>query len=516
MTTTSPAATATPAGQEPPGAAATARQSRLGSTASMDRPRFLIGGQWVQPATTQSTVVLEAATEERLAVAALGSERDVDQAVQAARAASDRGDWTRSTPQERADVMNRLAAALERRGTDISELVSRENGMPIGLSLLANGDAPVALLRLYAETARTTDWEELRPSQRGVTHVRREPVGVVGAITPWNFPPLLAMAKVGPALAAGCTVVLKHSPEAALDTYLLGDAAQEAGLPPGVLNIVLGDRDAGRALVTHPDVDKISFTGSTAAGRWIGAECGRLVRRVSLELGGKSAAIVLDDADLDVFLSGIQGASMLNNGQTCSNQTRILAPRSRYPEVVDAVAAYADGLRLGDPLDPDTTCGPVVSRAHRERVLGYIQAGRDSTARLVTGGGAPANLARGWFVEPTVFADVDNADTIAREEIFGPVLVVTPYDDDADAVRLANDSNYGLAGSVWTTDEQRGLDVARRVRAGTIGVNYYQLDLGSPAGGMKDSGLGREFGPEAVHDYVEYKSIYARGGAPVG
>lgn len=477
----------------------------------LDRPRFLIGGEWVRPAGGQTCVVLEAATEQQIAVAAVGSEQDIDRAVLAARAACDHGDWARSSAHERAAAMDRFATALERRTDEISELVSRENGMPIELSLLANGDAPAALLRLCAKTARNTTWEEVRPSMRGVTHVRREPVGVVGAITPWNFPPLLAMAKVAPALAAGCTVVLKHSPDAALDTYVLGDAAQEAGLPPGVLNIVLGDRDAGRALVTHPDVDKVSFTGSTAAGRWIGAECGRLIRRVSLELGGKSAAIVLDDADLDVFLAGLGGASMLNNGQTCSNQTRVLAPRSRYAEVVDAVADYARGLRLGNPLDRDTTCGPMVSQAHRDRVLGYVQAGRSSSAKLVTGGGVPAHLKRGWFVEPTVFADVDNADPIAREEIFGPVLVVTPYTDDADAVRLANASNYGLAGSVWTAGEQRGLEVARRVRAGTIGVNYYQLDLGSPAGGMRDSGLGREFGPESLHDYVEYKSVYAGG-----
>lgn len=510
MTITSPVVPASAAAPTGTGSAAP------GSASALDRRRFLIGGDWVEPAGTETWPVVEAATERQLAVAALGSAQDIDRAVQAARGALDRGDWARSTPQERSEVMDRFATALERRSGEVSELVSRENGMPIGLSLLANGDAPVNLLRMYADTVRATSWEEVRPSLRGATHVQREPVGVVGAITPWNFPPLLAMAKVGPALAAGCTVVLKHSPDAALDTYVLGDAAQEAGLPPGVLNIVLGDRDAGQTLVTHPDVDKISFTGSTAAGRWIGAECGRLVRRVSLELGGKSAAIVLDDADLDAFLEGIPGASMLNNGQTCSNQTRILAPRSRYDEVVDAVSGWARGLRLGDPLDPETTCGPVVSRTHRERVMGYIQAGRDSTARLVTGGGPPSNLHRGWFVEPTVFADVDNNDKIAREEIFGPVLVVLPYDDEDDAVRLANDSNYGLAGSVWTGDERRGLEVARRVKAGTIGVNYYQLDLGSPAGGMKDSGIGREFGPEAMDGYVEYKSVYMSAGATSG
>lgn len=303
-------------------------------------------------------------------------------------------------------------------------------------------------------------------------------------------------------------MVLKPSPETALDSYLLADAAIEAGLPAGVLNIVLADREAGAYLVSHPGVDKVAFTGSTAAGRAIAAECGRLIRRCTLELGGKSASIVLDDADLDTFVAGLDGASFMNNGQTCTLQSRILAPRSRYDEIVEAVAGFASSLVVGDPLDPATTCGPMASKTHQERVLGYIEAARASSARLITGGGRPSGHDRGWFVEPTVFADVDNSDRLAREEVFGPVLAIIAYDDEADAVRIANDSDYGLAGSVWTQDEARGIDVARRMRTGTIGVNYYAIDFNSPFGGLKASGIGREYGPEGLSSYLDHKSIY--------
>ncbi len=258
-----------------------------------------------------------------------------------------------------------------------------------------------------------------------------------------------------------------------------------------------------------PGVDKIAFTGSTAAGRLIGAECGRLIHRCTLELGGKSASIFLDDGDIDTFLAALPGASFMNNAQTCTTQSRILAPRSRYDEVVEAVASFSRDLVVGNPLDPATTCGPMASQTHLERVMGYIDVGRNSSARLVTGGGRPAGQDSGWFVEPTVFADVDNNDQLAREEVFGPVMAVIPFDTDDDAVRIANDSNYGLGGSVYSADEERGLNIARRVRTGTIGINYYNIDLGSPFGGMKDSGIGRELGPEALNNYLEYKSIYA-------
>jgi betaine-aldehyde dehydrogenase len=474
-----------------------------------DRTRFFVNGEWVEPLGTEVHRSLEAATGELLGNAALGSDADIDAAVQAARDALDSGPWGRTTAAERAEIMRRFAEALSSRAESTATLVSRENGMPINLSKPYNGAAPAGLVQMYADLITNLDLEEVRASQAGATIVRREPVGVVGAITPWNYPQVLAMMKIAPALAAGCTIVLKHSPETALDAYVMGDAAQAAGLPPGVLNIVLAGREAGAALVSHPNVDKIAFTGSTAAGRMIGAECGRLIRRCTLELGGKSASIVLDDADISVFLQGLAGATFMNNSQTCTTQARVLAPRSRYDEIVDALAEHTRSLTVGDPLDPSVAIGPMASEQHLNRVLGYIDVGRNSGARLVAGGGRPAGLDRGWFVEPTVFVDVKNSDQLAREEVFGPVVTVIPYDSDDEAVAIANDSEYGLGGSVWTSDEQRGIDIARRVRTGTVGVNYYELDLGSPFGGMKDSGLGRELGPEALHNYFEYKSIYA-------
>ncbi|MFE6487903.1 aldehyde dehydrogenase [Streptomyces sp. NPDC057757] len=482
--------------------------STVQNRTALDRPAFFVGGTWLAPSTDERHVALEAATEEPIGTAAMAGPADIDAAVAAARAALDSGPWGRSTAAERAEVMRRFADAWDKQADLATTLVSRENGMPIALSRQTNGLGPASHLRRNADLIEKFPLEAPRPSMRGATIVRREPVGVVAAITPWNFPLGLALSKLAPALAAGCTVVLKPSPETALDSYLLADAAIEAGLPAGVLNIVLADRQASAYLVSHPGVDKVAFTGSTAAGRAIAAECGRLIRRCTLELGGKSASIVLDDADLDTFVAGLDAASFMNNGQTCTLQSRILAPRSRYGEVVEAVAGFAAGMVVGDPLDPATTCGPMASKAHQERVLGHIGTAIASSARLITGGGRPAGHERGWFVEPTVFADVDNADRLAREEVFGPVIAIIPYDDEADAVRIANDSEYGLAGSVWTADEARGVDVARRVRTGTIGVNYYAIDFDSPFGGLKASGIGREYGPEGLSSYLDHKSIY--------
>jgi aldehyde dehydrogenase (NAD+) len=368
------------------------------------------------------------------------------------------------------------------------------------------------VLRYMAGLVANATFEEERPGHLGgTTIVRREPIGVVGGIVPWNYPQTLAAFKYGPALAAGCTIVLKPSPETVLDAFLLAEAAADAGIPPGVINIVPGGREVGAYLVQHRDVDKVAFTGSTAAGRRIAETCGRLLRPVTLELGGKSAAIVLDDADLDLAKIGndLFAATLVNNGQTCYLGTRVLAPRSRYDEVVDTLAAFASSLAVGDALDPATQIGPMASDRHRDRVEGYIAKGTSDGARLVTGGGRPRDLDRGWFVEPTVFADVDNASTIAQEEIFGPVLAVIPYRDEEDAIRIANDSDYGLGGSVWTTDAEHGKDVARRVRTGTIGINGYLPDPGAPFGGVKASGIGRELGPDAVTAYQQYKSIYA-------
>ena len=475
----------------------------------LDRTRFFIGGEWVEPRGTETHTAIEAATEEPLGTAAMGTDADINAAVAAARDALDNGPWGRTTAAERAEVMVRFAEALAAKADFTANLVTRENGMPITLSNPFNGAAPAGLLQMYADLITKLPLEEVRPSQSGSTIVRREPVGVVGGITPWNYPQVLAMMKIAPAMAAGCTIVIKPSPETALDSYIMGDAAKEAGVPAGVLNIVLAGRESGASLVSHPNVDKIAFTGSTAAGRIIGAECGRLIRRCTLELGGKSAAIFLEDGDIQTFLDGLAGTTFMNSSQTCTTQARILAPRSRYDEVVDALAQHVRGLPVGDPLDPATAIGPMASETHLQRVLGYIDVGRNSEARLVAGGGRPSAQSRGWYVEPTVFADVKNTDQLAREEVFGPVLAVIPFDGDDEAVAIANDSNYGLGGSVFSADEQRGIDVARRIRTGTVGVNYYSLDLGAPFGGMKDSGIGRELGPEALNNYLEYKSVYA-------
>ena len=472
-------------------------------------PQLFIDGEF--RVADKAQPVLEAATGELLGDGASATEADIDAAVAAARAALTQ--WRSTSPDHRAKVLKAFAAALHQRADSTDKLVTRENGMPMRLSRSANGLFPAALLNYYARLITQTPIEEVRPSATGHTIVRREPVGVVAAIVPWNYPQALAAFKLAPALAAGCTVVLKASPETALDALVFAEAAADAGIPDGVLNVVPGGAEAGAHLVSHPGVDKVSFTGSTAVGRIIGEACGRLLRPVTLELGGKSAAIILDDADLDATMRGLKSVSLINNGQTCFLGSRILAPRARYGEVVDALAALVNGLTVGDPLDMETDIGPVVSERQRERVLGYIADGKSSGATLIAGGDIPRNQPRGWFVEPTVFADVDNSARIAQEEIFGPVLAVIPYDTDEQAIAIANDSEFGLAGTVWSTDTDRATEVAREIHTGTVGINDYQLDMGAPFGGVKASGIGRELGPEGLEEFFELKSIYRVGPA---
>ena len=454
---------------------------------------------------------MEAATGEPLGDGACVTESDIDDAVAAARRALP--EWRSTSPDHRAGLLNAMADALKSRAKVTSELVSRENGMPISLSRGANGAFPPLLLRYYARLITEIPVEEIRPSVTGHTIVRREAVVVVAAIIPWNYPQALAAMKIAPALAAGCTVVLKASPETALDALVFAEAAVEAGLPPGVLNVVSGGPATGAYLVAHPGADKVAFTGSTATGRIVAEICGRMMRPVTLELGGKSAAIILDDADLEATMRGLRTASFVNNGQTCHLSSRILAPRSRYDEIVDAVAALADSMTVGDPLNPSTEIGPLVSSRQRDRVLGYIALGKDGDARLVAGGSVRKEQPRGWFVSPTVFADVDNSDRLAREEIFGPVLTISAYDTDEQAIALANDSEFGLAGTVWSADTDRAMTVARAVHTGSIGVNDYALDVRAPFGGVKASGLGRELGPEGLEAYRTLKSIYRTGPA---
>ena len=474
---------------------------------------YFAGGGW-HPATSGGAVdVVAPRSEDVIGRVALASEADVDAAVLAARAAFDEGEWPHLSPLERAAALRRLADGLEARAAELTELAVEEQGFPIWFSETYMHENPVANFRTYAELAESYAFEELRNgAQRSL--VVREPVGVVAAIPPFNGPLTLGTQKAAPALAAGCTVVLKAPNQDPLSTYLLAEVAEEAGLPPGVLNVLIADVPESEHLVSHPGVDKVSFTGSTAVGRRIGELCGRDIRRMTLELGGKSAAVVLEDADLERVVPGIVGCSVaMLMGEVCTAQTRILAPRSRYGEVIDALGEAVGALPIGDPTDPANVIGPLITRAHRDRVERYIAIGRDEGAEVVVGGGRPAGLDRGWYVEPTVFAGATNEMRIAREEIFGPVVTVIPHDGLDDAVAIANDSPFGLSGTVWTEDEDAALEVARRVRTGTFSINTYTVDPSTPFGGFKQSGIGREMAREGLDAYIEYKSIALTGPA---
>jgi betaine-aldehyde dehydrogenase len=431
---------------------------------------------------------------------------DVDRAVAAGAAAFEAGSWSRTPPADRIAVVARLVELYATRSDELARTISLENGSPITFSRLGQVGAVPPLIQGFLDGARTLDWERALPGMLGDTRVWREPVGVVGAITAWNVPQILIVAKLVPALLAGCSVVVKPAPEAPLDALVLAELVDQLGLPEGVVSVLPGGPDVGRHLVAHPLVDKVAFTGSTAVGREIASVCGQQLKRTSLELGGKSAAIVLEDADLDRTAAGLRFASFMNNGQACAAQTRVLAPRSRYADVVAALEAQVRSFAVGDPLDPATEIGPLVNGRQQERVLGYVRLGEQEGARIVARGDAGPE--GGCYVAPTLFADVDNRMRIAQEEIFGPVLVVIPYEDEDDAVRLANDSAYGLGGSVWTADKAHGLELARRVRTGMFGVNTFGPDVGAPFGGVKASGIGREYGQIGLEAFLETKAVH--------
>jgi aldehyde dehydrogenase (NAD+) len=480
-----------------------------------EHKRLFIGGEWVEPASSRTIDVTSPHSEELVGRVPEGTDPDIDRAVASARDAFDNGEWPRLSPQERIAVVQKFSEVYAAHIPDMAALITEEMGSPISFSNLAQSPAPWMMLNTFLQIAGEYPWEERRQGVLGSdVIVRREPAGVVGAIVPWNVPQFVIMSKLAPALIAGCTIVVKPSPETPLDAFLMADLLDEAGIPKGVVSVVPAGREVGEHLVRHPDVDKIAFTGSTAAGRRIASICGEQLKRVSLELGGKSAAIILEDADLAATVQGLKFASLMNNGQACVAQTRILASRDRYDEVVDAVSGMVGELAVGDPQDESTEVGPLVAERQQERVEKYIAVGQEEGAKVAVGGnGRPLGLDKGWYVKPTVFSDVDNSMRIAREEIFGPVLAVIPYDTPEDAVRIANDSEYGLAGSVWTGDIDQGVDIARRVRTGTYGVNQYTMDFVAPFGGYKGSGIGREFGIEGLSHYVELKSIVPPAGA---
>ncbi|MFI6640027.1 aldehyde dehydrogenase [Streptomyces sp. NPDC050504] len=481
-------------------------------TELVEHGKLFIGGRMTDPLGTDVIEVISPHTGRPVGRVPHASRADVDRAVAAARTAFDEGPWPRASLEERLAVVTRVKDAIGARHEELARTISAQNGTPYTTSVMMQALAALMVWDANLAIARDFPYEERRAGALGPLLVRREPVGVVAAVVPWNVPQFTAAAKLAPALLAGCTAVLKVSPETPLDSYVLADICREAGLPDGVLSILPADREVSEYLVGHPGVDKVSFTGSVAAGRRVMEVAARNLSRVTLELGGKSAAVILPDADLETAVKGVAPWAWMLNGQACVAQTRILVPRARHDEYAEAFAAEAAALKIGDPLDAETGLGPLVAERQQRRSLDYIRIGQEEGAKIVAGGGRPAHLEHGWYVEPTLFGGVDNSMRIAREEIFGPVVCLLPYDDEDEAVRIADDSEYGLSGSVWTADTERGIDVARRVRTGTFSVNTFSVDMLGPFGGYKNSGIGREFGPEGYGEYLEHKMIHLPAG----
>jgi aldehyde dehydrogenase (NAD+) len=468
--------------------------------------KLYVGGRWVEPATNELIACISPFTEELIAEVRAAGNADVDRAVSEAREAFDNGPWPQWQLNQRMDVLRKVIEQFTKNRTLMASIISEEMGCPISQ---ADGQAarPVDIIDTFLELAADYPFNELRTSTTGNALVTREPVGVVAVIVPWNAPQVSVWVHAAPALLAGCTVILKPAPETAIDSYLMAEMLDKAGFPPGVISILPADREVSEYLVTRPGVDKVSFTGSTMAGRRIASLCGQNLKRFTLELGGKSAAIILDDADFESTVETLRMGALRNSGQICQIPTRILVSQKREAELLERMAAMVSTMPVGDPADPRTQIGPLVSQRQRERVEGYIQTGKDQGARIVAGGGRPQGLERGWFVEPTVFGGVDSAMTIAREEIFGPVLAVMTYKGEDDAVAIANDSSYGLSGGVFSNDHDRALTLARKIRTGGVLLNNHPIGFKSPFGGFKDSGIGRAAGKEGIDSYVETKSI---------
>jgi betaine-aldehyde dehydrogenase len=474
----------------------------------LNRDKFFIDGRWVTPAGKETLEVHNAGTGEVMGRVPAGTAKDVDAAVAAARAALD--GWRDTPAAKRAEYLEKISAGLKARAEELAKLIAQEVGMPLKMANRIQAGLPIANFANYARLVKEFAFE----TKVGNSLVVREPVGVVGAITPWNYPLHQIALKVAPALAAGCTIVLKPSEVAPFNAFVLAEAVEAAGLPKGVFNVVTGTgAAAGEALVKHAGVDMISFTGSTRAGKRISELAAQSVKRVALELGGKSASVILDDADLAAAVKGTVNGCYLNSGQTCTALTRMLVPDSLYQEASRLAAEAAKTFVVGDPLAETTRLGPLTSQAQLERVRSYIKKGVAEGAELLAGGaeqpeGVPAG---GYYVKPTVFGKVRNDMTIAQEEIFGPVLSIIPYKDEEDAVRIANDSPYGLAGAVWSKDEARAQRVARRIRAGQVDVNGGAFNMNAPFGGFKQSGHGREAGIYGLEEFLEYKSLQLKG-----
>jgi acyl-CoA reductase-like NAD-dependent aldehyde dehydrogenase len=477
--------------------------------APVKRPdRFFIDGEWAVPSSTSKIDVINSATEEVYLTVAEAQEADVNRAVTAAKAAFHRGPWPRMTHAERAGYLRSIAREIALRGDDSARIWVTESGVTSNLAQAMSGSVLGGIYAYYAGLAETFPFSERRtPGAGNVGLLVREPVGVVAAIVPWNAPSTLLAWKIAPALLAGCTVVLKASPEAPGAAYVIAEVCEKIGLPPGVLNILTADRAVSELLVRHPGVDKVTFTGSTAAGKRIASICGERIARCTLELGGKSAAVILDDYDVGAAAATIAGMAGMMTGQVCSSLTRIVVSRKRHDALVEALSAAFSRTKVGDPFDPSTEMGPLAMSRQRDRVEGYIAQGRAEGAKLATGGGRPPELKRGYYIQPTVFGNVDNNMTIAREEIFGPVLSVIPAESEAAAVDIANDTVYGLNASVFTNDVERAYSTARRLRSGTVGQNSFRSDFGIAFGGFKQSGIGREGGTEGLLPFLETKTV---------
>lgn len=468
--------------------------------------KLFIGGRWVEPSSTDVIEVVSPINGRVVATVPEAREADVDRAVAAAREAFDHGPWPRMTPAERGAYLTRIGEEVIKRIPEMAEAFTWEIGAPAPVSQAFHDNAR----KMWGDSATLHErftFEEERTWEGGHGRLVREPVGVAAVIIPWNGPVATASLKIGPALAAGCTVVFKPAPEGPVSTMLLGEAFEAAGLPEGVISVLPAGREVGQYLVEHSGIDKVSFTGSTAAGRKIMAAVADRIGRVSLELGGKSAAIITDDAPLDQVLPTLVFAGVANSGQVCAALTRILVPRDRQDEVTDALAAAYAGLTVGDPREEGTVIGPLAAARQQERVLDYIRVGKEEGARLVTGGGVPEGLEDGYYVEPTIFADVTKDMRIAQEEIFGPVVAVMPYDDIEEAIDIANSTEYGLSGAVYAGDDESAEAIARRIRTGQIGVNTWDMCVTQPFGGYKQSGLGREGNVEGLGAFLETKLI---------